>query len=73
MAVSVYLIAEAGMNHDGSLGNAIRLAEVEHVFCPGLAPGEIVFADLTRDNPQFVTVTLDQVRHLNQNVAPIIR
>jgi N,N'-diacetyllegionaminate synthase len=26
--VSVYLIAEAGMNHDGSLGNAIRLAEV---------------------------------------------
>jgi len=26
--VSVYVIAEAGMNHDGSLGNAIRLAEV---------------------------------------------
>jgi N,N'-diacetyllegionaminate synthase len=24
----VYVIAEAGMNHDGSLGNAIRLAEV---------------------------------------------
>jgi N-acetylneuraminate synthase len=28
VAVSAYLIAEAGMNHDGSLGNAIRLAEV---------------------------------------------
>jgi N-acetylneuraminate synthase len=26
--VSVFVIAEAGMNHDGSLGNAIRLAEV---------------------------------------------
>jgi N,N'-diacetyllegionaminate synthase len=26
--MSVYVIAEAGMNHDGSLGNAIRLAEV---------------------------------------------
>ena len=25
---SVFVIAEAGMNHDGSLGNAIRLAEV---------------------------------------------
>src|SRR5438132_8408336 len=24
----VFVIAEAGMNHDGSLGNAIRLAEV---------------------------------------------
>ena len=26
--MSVLVIAEAGMNHDGSLGNAIRLAEV---------------------------------------------
>src|SRR5919201_558700 len=26
--MSVLIIAEAGMNHDGSLGNAIRLAEV---------------------------------------------
>ena len=26
--MGVYVIAEAGMNHDGSLGNAIRLAEV---------------------------------------------
>src|ERR671935_3146030 len=26
--MGVLLIAEAGMNHDGSLGNAIRLAEV---------------------------------------------
>jgi N,N'-diacetyllegionaminate synthase len=26
--VSVFVVAEAGMNHDGSLGNAIRMAEV---------------------------------------------
>jgi N-acetylneuraminate synthase len=26
--MGVLIIAEAGMNHDGSLGNAIRLAEV---------------------------------------------
>jgi N,N'-diacetyllegionaminate synthase len=26
--MNVYVVAEAGMNHDGSLGNAIRLAEV---------------------------------------------
>lgn len=57
----------------GNLAVTMRLSETEHVFCPGLTPGEIVFADLTRDYPQFVTVTLDQVRHLNQNVAPIIR
>ena len=57
----------------GNLAVTIRLSETEHVFCPGLAPGEIVFADLTQDNPQFVPVTLDQVPHLNQNVAPIIR
>ena len=25
---AVFVIAEAGMNHDGSLGNAIRMAEV---------------------------------------------
>ena len=36
-------------------------------------PTHYSFADLTRDYPQFVTVTLDQVQHLNQNVAPIIR
>src|ERR671937_923058 len=26
--MSVYVVAEAGMNHDGSLGNAIRMVEV---------------------------------------------
>ena len=57
----------------GNLAVTMRLSEVEQVYCPGLTPGEIVFADLTRDTPQFATVALKQVPHLNENVAPIIR
>jgi hypothetical protein len=57
----------------GVLAVTIRLAEVEQVICPGVTPGEIVFADLTRDNPQFVTVSLDQLQRLNQNVAQMVR
>src|SRR5919197_435952 len=37
--MSVYVIAEAGMNHDGSLGNAIRMVEVDAA------------AETTRDAP----------------------
>jgi len=57
----------------GVLAVTMRLAEVEQVICPGLTPGEIVFADLTRDNPQFVTVSVDQLQRLNQNVAQMVR
>jgi hypothetical protein len=57
----------------GNLIVTIRTTEVEQVFCPGLTPGEIVFADLTKDAPEFVPVALDRVQRLNQLVAPIIR
>ena len=57
----------------GNLAVTIRLLETEQVFCPGLTPGEIVFADLTRDDPQFAPVTLDRVQRLNDNVAAMIR
>jgi Ca2+-binding RTX toxin-like protein len=57
----------------GNLAVTIRLSETEQVFCPGLTPGEIVFADLTRDAPQFVAVGLDRVQRLNDNVAAMIR
>jgi hypothetical protein len=57
----------------GNLAVTIRLNETEQVFCPGLNLGEIVFADLTKDEPQFVPVALNQVQRLNELVAPIIR
>jgi hypothetical protein len=57
----------------GNLAVTMRLSEVEQVFCPGLTPGEIVAADLTKNDPQFVPVTLAQVQRLNEGVAAIIR
>jgi len=51
----------------------VRLAEVEHVFCPGPEAGQIVFADLTTPAPAFAVVTLEQVQELNPLVRAIIR
>jgi hypothetical protein len=51
----------------------VRLAGVEHVFCPGPTAGQIVFADLTAAQPTFVVVTFAQVQQVNSNVSLIIR
>ena len=57
----------------GALAVTIRLSEVEQVFCTSQAGGQITFADLTVDNPQFVVVSLAEVRRLNRTMAAIIR
>lgn len=57
----------------GALAVTIRVSEVEQVFCTSEAGGEITFADLTEENPQFVVVSLEEVAQLNRTVARIIR
>jgi hypothetical protein len=57
----------------GALAVTIRLAEVEQVFCTSEEGGQITFADLTEDSPEFVEVKLEEVKDLNSLVAQIIR
>jgi hypothetical protein len=57
----------------GALAVTIRLAEVEQVFCTSEAGGQITYADLTKPEPQFVVVSLEQVAEFNPIVALIIR
>src|SRR5438046_8800653 len=51
--MSVLIIAEAGMNHDGSLGNAIRLAEVAAECGADAVKFQLhdAIAETTRDAP----------------------
>ena len=57
----------------GALAVTVRLVDTEQVFCTSQAGGKITYADLTRENPQFVEVTPDQVAYLNPLVSHIIR
>lgn len=57
----------------GALAVTIRLADVEQVFCTSQAGGEIIYADLTNPNPQFVVIALADVPAANLTVALIIR
>ncbi len=60
----------------GALAATLRLSDVEQVFCTTEAGGKITFADLTKrtnSQPQFVEVTLEQVRQLNRLAASIVR
>lgn len=57
----------------GALAVTVRLSDAEQVFCTSEAGGRITFADLTRDDPQFVEVSPEQVARLNRDVAQSIR
>jgi hypothetical protein len=57
----------------GALAVTIRLEDTEQVFCTSEAGGEITFADLKQYNPEFVEVSLAEVRELNGDVRRIIR
>jgi hypothetical protein len=65
-------------NAAGALVVTLRQVEVEQVFCPstnanGSAAAGIVYADLRQDNPQFRSVSLDEVKQINPLVGQIIR
>ena len=61
-------------NAAGDIVVTMRLTEVEQVICPNLGQvGTILFADLTDRDPQLVPISLDQLPHQSQFVAPIIR
>jgi hypothetical protein len=57
----------------GNLAVTIRVEDTEQVFCTSQAGGAITFANLTQHEPQFVEVSLDQVRARNPDVRQIIR
>lgn len=57
----------------GNLAVTIRLADVEQVFCTSEEGGEIIYANLRAHDPEFVVVSLDEVKRLNRKVAQIIR
>lgn len=57
----------------GDLAVTIRLKDVEQVFCTSEYGGQITFADLTDDHPQFVEVDAYQIEEINRTVAQIIR
>ena len=51
----------------------VRTRDVEQVFCTAQNAAVATFADLTKPNPEFVEITLDDVRNLNSDVARMIR
>jgi hypothetical protein len=57
----------------GNLAVTVRVADVEQVFCTSQAGGQITYADLTGDEPQFVVVSHEQASRINQLVGAIIR
>ena len=77
--------AESGLGYEflvrfrnaaGALVVTLRQVEVEQVFCPssnGQAATGIVYANLNQDDPQFRSVSLDEVQQINPLVAQIIR
>lgn len=58
---------------NGRLAVTLRTSDVEQVFCTSVAGGAITYADLTQPDPEFVEVTLDEVRAINATVGKIIR
>ncbi|MDQ3563487.1 MAG: hypothetical protein M3436_04870 [Pseudomonadota bacterium] len=57
----------------GNLAVTVRQRDVEQVFCTTEPGGTITFADLTDAYPEFVEVSLHDVKRLNRTVAQIIR
>ncbi len=57
----------------GNLAVTVRTVDVEQVYCTSQAGGQITFADLTAVDPEFIVVSLDDVKKINPTVGKIIR
>ncbi|HTO07971.1 MAG TPA: hypothetical protein VMR86_13050 [Myxococcota bacterium] len=57
----------------GNLLVTVRVRDVEQVFCTAPDSAAITFADLTQPKPDFVEVSADEVRRLNEDVSRMIR
>jgi hypothetical protein len=57
----------------GNLAVTLRTVDVEQVYCTSQAGREITFADLTAADPEFVVVSLDEVKKINPTVGQIVR
>ena len=57
----------------GNLLVTVRTRDVEQVFCTTQTGAGITFADLTKPDPEFVEIALDDVRGVNADVALMIR
>jgi hypothetical protein len=58
---------------NGNLLVTVRTRDVEQVFCTAENAAVATFADLTQPKPDFVEVSLDEVRDLHSDVARMIR
>jgi hypothetical protein len=58
---------------NGNLLVTVRTRDVEQVFCTAEDAPVVTFADLTKSNPDFVEIALDDVREVNADVARMIR
>ena len=58
---------------NGNLLVTVRTRDVEQVFCTAEDAAAITFADLTRPDPAFVEIALDDVADVNADVAAMIR
>jgi hypothetical protein len=68
-----FLVRFFSKNTGNPLLVTVRTRDVEQVFCTARDAAAITFADLTRPDPEFVDVSLGDVRHLNSDVARMIR
>ncbi len=57
----------------GNLAVTVRTVDVEQVYCTSQDGGQITVADLTTTKPDFVVVSLDEVKKINPTVAKMIR
>ena len=68
-----FLVRFFSKNTNNPLLVTVRTQDVEQVFCTARNAAVATFADLTRPDPEFVEIALDDVRDVNSDVARMIR